>query len=383
MNTGTTFTPELHDLREQCREVALTLRARALAVDADPGDHEPTLELLRGPSSTARILRSVSTPERFRTEELPDGAAVLTRRCLARVVANLELARGDAGVLQSIPGPSLAGLAVDALGDDTQQEEFYRVAAEPGTWTFFGMTEPDHGSDATAIGSTLTVDDDGGYRLNGAKRYVGNAARGTIGVVFARTGPSPLNLRATLLRRPADGFDGEALEMLGMRGARIGEMRFDDVHVPRASVLGHHLPASRRGIWGAGEAFNTMRLQLAAQAVGVATAVVDEVRALRPGWSGHEVVTAELAAARELVFDAAGILDEGRDRRQWPAVAKLHAVNLAVRLGAWAEAAVGPGGLLEHPLLEKWCRDLRAYEFMDGTTNVLRLATAAELARAA
>ena len=375
------FPPELTELREQCQEVAIALRARALAVDADPADHEPTLDLMRGSSSTAKILRSVSTPSRFRLDELPASAAQFTERCLARVVANYELARGDAAVLQSIPGPSLAGLAIDALADEAQQEEFYRAVNEPGTWTFFGMTEPDHGSDATAIRSSLTKDDNGDYRLNGRKRYVGNAARGAIGVVFARTGNSPLSLRAALLRRPTAGFDGEALEMVGMRGARIGAMSFDDVHLPHEAVLGHHLPASRRGIWGAGRAFNTMRLQLSAQAVGVATAIVDQVRELRPGWDGCEGIAAELAAARELVYDAAEVLDQGLDQRQWPAIAKLHAANLAIKVSFWAESVLGPGALLEHPLLEKWGRDLRAFEFMDGTTNILRLAIASELPR--
>lgn len=377
----TTFTPELHELRDQCREVAVDLRARALAVDTDPGDHTPTLELLHGSSSTAKILRSVGTPERFRVDELPAGAAQFTRRCLARVIANYELAWGDAAVLQSIPGPSLAGLAVDALADEAQQDEFYRAVNEPGTWTFFAMTEPDHGSDATAIQSRLSKQPDGDYRLDGVKRYVGNAARGAIGVVFARTGNTALNMRAALLRRPADGFHGKALDMVGMRGARIGEMTFEDVHIPREALLGDHLPASRRGIWGAGRAFNTMRLQLSAQAVGVATAMVDQVRELRPGWSGCDGVAADLAAARELVYDAAGFLDEGRDRRQWPAIAKLHAANLAMKVSFWAESALGPGSLLEHPLLEKWGRDLRAFEFMDGTTNILRLAIASELPR--
>lgn len=54
-----------------------------------------------------------------------------------------------------------------------------------------------------------------------------------------------------------------------------------------------------------------------------------------------------------------------------------HAAALAVEVSRWAESMLGPGCLLVHPLLEKWCRDVYAFEFMDGTSNFLLLAIAA------
>jgi alkylation response protein AidB-like acyl-CoA dehydrogenase len=361
----------LADLLDVCRELAGELRALALAVDADPADRR----LLAG-SPALELLRVAGTPEPFRAYRLPGPIGRFTESCLARVAANIELARGDVGVLNACAAPSLAGQTVDALGDAAQQELFYRELADGPVWTFFGMTEPEHGSDATAMRTRLDREPDGTLRLTGAKRYVANAARGRIGVVWARIGPTPLSVRAVLLRHPVPGFTAAELDMLGMRGARIGAMTFDGTPVEPDRVLGRHLSASRRGLWGAARAFNVIRLQIAAQALGAALAIADHVRGLRPGWAGLEPMAARLAAARDLLYDSAAALDRDPDDREGPSLAKLHATNLAVEVVGWAEAALGAGALLAEPLLEKWCRDIYGFEFMDGTSNVLRLSLA-------
>ncbi|MBR7833522.1 acyl-CoA/acyl-ACP dehydrogenase [Actinospica durhamensis] len=365
------LSPLLLELRDMSRELGGELRTMALALDADPADTEMLRE-----SPTLSFLRVVGTPKAFRAYDVPAHAEQFTESCLGRVVCNIELARGDVSVLQAVAAPSLAGFTVDALGDAAQQDAFYRDFAKYEPWTFFGMTEARGGSDATAMHTSLDPDGDGGFLLNGAKRYVANADRGLMGVVWARTGTSSLSIRAVLLRRPAPGFSSSSLDMLGMRGARFGEMVFDAVPVPREMLLGAHLPASRRGLWGGNRAFTVVRLQIAAQALGAAFAVRDAVCALRPGWTGHELMSARLDAARELLYDAAVGADLDPDARIPVAVAKVHAAELAVETTRWAESALPPGTFLDHPLLEKWCRDIYAYQFMDGTSNLLRLAIA-------
>ena len=97
------------------------------------------------------------------------------------------------------------------------------------------------------------------------------------------------------------------------------------------------------------------------------------VREQRPGWSGLDLMSARLAAARALLYDVAATIDGSPGDRRSPSIAKLHVTDLAVQATRWAEYALGPGSLAEHPLLEKWCRDVFAFEFMDGTSNILRL----------
>lgn len=363
----TELDPQLRQLRGFAAEAGRDLRSRALAVDAHPEDMAPHLD-----SPTLALIRNASTPKQYRGAR---GMAVLeyADSCLARAVASVELAHGDAGLLAANTGPALAGVAVDALGSETQQDVFYERISDGRTWTFFGMTEQAHGSDATAMETSLDPDELGNYRLNGGKRYVGNADRGAIGVIFGRTGPTPLAIRAAMIECPAPGFAATALDMTGLRGARISELSFTDVPVSRAMILGSHLPASRRGMWGASRTFNVMRTQIAAMAIGVAFAALDYVRDERPGWSGCEPVGARLLGARALLYEAAAAVDLSPDDRRPASIAKLHATALAIKVTRWAAAALGAGSLLEHPLLEKWCRDVYAFEFMDGTSNILRL----------
>ncbi|GAB3465382.1 acyl-CoA dehydrogenase family protein [Actinophytocola sediminis] len=345
------------------------LRARALAVDTDPTNLAPHLD-----SPALRMMRLFTTPAEYRDEqlaELPDHLGIGT--CLEKVVGTVELARGDAGVVLAMPGPALAGVVVDVLGGPAQQERFYRRLAGGRTWTFFAMSEPERGNDATAITTRLDRVAPGEYRLYGHKRYIGNGARGGIGVVFARTGPSPLSIRAVLVEAPADRFTATPLPMVGLRGAYLSELWFDGLRVTEDMLLGQHLPPTRRGIWGAMRTFNNMRIQVAALAVGTAYAIHDLVTELRPHAPGIDRYAARIEAARHLVYDMAAQVDHDSEQAYFPSSAKLSAVPLGLSVAGWATEALGPAALFEHPLLEKWCRDVRAFEFMEGTTNIQRL----------
>ncbi|WP_353942650.1 acyl-CoA dehydrogenase [Streptomyces sp. HUAS MG91] len=360
--------PRLNALRAGVAEAARELREHALAVDADP-EHAA----LPAGSAAAALIRAAAEPEDRRdTTAAPDFLKGYTGTCLERVVATLELARGDAGTLLGAPGPALAGIVVDALGSAEQRDLFHSRVADGRTRTFFAMTEAAHGSDATALETRLERHPDG-LTLTGSKRYIGNAARAGIGVVFARTGRSPLTIRAVLVERPAGGWDGRRLDTLGLRGAYLSELTFDAVPLGEEQVLGQHLPVSRRGLWGALQTFNNVRIQVGAMAVGTALAMLDRVRELAPGAAGLDVLRARAEAAAELAYRAAAEVDRDPDPRAFPSMAKLTGARLPVAVAHWAAAALGPGGLVADPLLEKWARDAYGFEFMEGTSNMQRV----------
>ncbi|WP_405594733.1 acyl-CoA dehydrogenase family protein [Streptomyces sp. NBC_01092] len=356
-------------VRAACASVATDLRQRALAIDADPADMEPHL------GSVAYTFNRVgATPYRFRESQwslIDSGGAEPS--CVERVIASMEWAYGDAGALMACPGPALAGLAVDVLGNEAQQEYFYGRIADGRTWTFFAMTEPEVGSDAAQMRTRFERDDSGDYVLNGAKRYVGNGDRGTIGVVWARTSDNLLGIRAALLDLPAEGCTARALPMLGLRGARLSEMSFTNVRIPAKMMLGEHLSASRRGLWGAMRSLHTMRLVVGALAIGTARAILDYVAEFFPTARGAETMGDRIAAARASMLDTAAAIDTDPDRAHLCAAAKLTGSRLAAEASGWALAVAGPGAWADHPLLEKWHRDARGFEFMDGTSNIQRL----------
>ena len=357
----------LRAIRSMAREAAEDLRARALAVDADPAAMAEHLD-----SPTFAMIRESSIPAAYRSADAPadrpDRGTVLES-----MVGLVELFRGDVGVLLSCPSPALAGVFVELLGDEEQKARFYGRLADGRTWSFFAMSEEGRGNDATAMETRLEPDGSGGWLLHGAKRYIGHGARGGVGVVFGRTGRSALSIRAALVELPAPGWHAAPLEMVGLRGAYLSELRFDGVPVPGDMLLGEHLPVTRRGIWGALTTFNNMRMQVAAAAVGTALAMAEYVAEHRKTAPGSDRVLARAEAARQLVYQAAARLDRAPERGYLSSAVKLGATRMAVSVAHWAGAALGPAGLLEHPLLEKWTRDVRAFEFMDGTSNIQRL----------
>jgi alkylation response protein AidB-like acyl-CoA dehydrogenase len=372
------FTSQLLMLRDACRESAEDLRARAASVDADPDAMDQHFG-----SAAFRTIQTAATPSSYRTWSAPGLERFEDGSCLAAVVGTLELARGDAGMMLACPGPALAGAAVEHLGSHEQKEHFYRRLADGRTWTFFAMTERGAGNDATAMATRLDPDGSRGYLLRGSKRYIGNGARGGIGVVFARTGKSVLSIRAALVELPAPGWSGRRLDMVGLRGAYLSELEFDGVPVARQMLLGEHLPITQRGMWGAIKTFNKMRVQVAALAVGTTLAICEYVAQHRADMyradmhrarrAGLELATARAEAARQLVYTAAARADHDPESRYLSCAAKLAATRIAVETARWAAVALGPASLIEHPLLEKWSRDVCGFEFMEGTGNIQRI----------
>ena len=358
----------LHALRGTSAELARELRAHAMALDADPYAMDPHLGVAAYPMIRRSLtpLRYTDGPLRVGRFEYPPGSF------LDQVVWGVELGYGDAGMVMACPGPGLAGVLVDQLADDAQRDHFYGSLADGAAWSFFAMTEPDRGSDATALETGLTRQTDGSHRLHGTKRYIGNGSRGRIGVVFVRTGTGPLAIRAVLVEAATPGFHATGLDMIGLRGACLGEIRLDGVPVRADMVLGRHLSGTRGGLWGAMRVFNGMRAHVAAIAVGSGLALVDLVLAERPGAPGAEALTARLAACRRLVYAAAAAVDRDRDAGGPSSLAKSAAATLAREAGRWAVRSLGPAAVLDHPLLEKWTRDVCAFEFMEGTTDIQR-----------
>ncbi len=344
------------ELRAEVRACAPDLRRRALAVDADPAQVAEHID-----SPGMRLVHRVSTVP---VEPEPD-------RCLRLTAATLEAARGDAGVLMASPGPSLAGVVVDLLADDAQRDRFRSALSDARSWAFCAITEPHGGSDVLALRSQLRRTPEG-LRLSGSKTYVGHASRARLGVVLARTGPTPLHIRAVVVPADAGGVTSTALPMAGLRGARIGRLTFTDVAVRDEDVLGSHLPPSRRGLWGAIRAFASVRVQVGAMAVGTAAAVCDYVTDHGNGGPDGELATirARIATTERLVLRAAAAIDRDEGRGQLSALAKVTATRLAIEVTSRLPARLGRGALLDHPLLEKWRRDAAGFEFMEGTSAI-------------
>jgi alkylation response protein AidB-like acyl-CoA dehydrogenase len=122
--------------------------------------------------------------------------------------------------------------------------------------------------------------------------------------------------------------------------------------------------------------FHQVRTQIGGMAVGTAQALHDYVTAVFPATPNLVPMKLRIEAVWRAVLDAAAQLDADPQRAHVSSAAKLAGTRLVTDVAAWALAAAGPGSWVEHPLLEKWARDARGFEFMDGTGNIQRIALA-------
>jgi alkylation response protein AidB-like acyl-CoA dehydrogenase len=207
---------------------------------------------------------------------LLDGQAMTGPGVVERCRLYETLGYVDPNLLFAAPGPSMSAFVVNRIGDDVQQRRFFQRFAAALTWSFFALTEPGTGSDAGRIATTATRVA-GGYRLSGQKYLIGNGAIATIGIVFARTAPGPLGINAFLVEpRRLAGVHAERLPMTGCRGANLAHLVFDNVLLPGDALLGAHLKPTERISSSAAATFDALRPCVAAVAVGIARAVLDQ-----------------------------------------------------------------------------------------------------------
>jgi alkylation response protein AidB-like acyl-CoA dehydrogenase len=356
-------------LRGHCADLAGDLRRFGPEIDRDP---DTINRLLDHPA--VHVLRASTVPVEYLDVPLRIGPHTYDlASCLERTVAMEELAYGDAGFVLACPGPSMSGVTVGALGDERQRAWYYeRVGAAP-TWTFFALTEPEKGSAAAELTTALTPDGDD-FRLSGAKRYVGNAAHAQLGVVFCRRAPGLIGIEAVLVDTADPGFSAEVLPTVGLRGARIAAITLDGVRIARDKVLGFDRRPTRRGLIGAIATLHRLRPGLAGIALGVARAALDHV-GLPPGREPRLDALRDLVdVARTRTHRVAAAIDAGQVRVDRIGAMKARAAELAEGCTRLAAELLGPGSLLTDPYLDKLYRDARAFEFMEGTGNIQRLA---------
>jgi len=369
---------EEQEILEFIRPAAREFREVGFEIERDPGAINHHLD-----TAGVRSLAYTFIPEEYGGRPLvtSTGKRLFFLSCSERVLTLEALAYGDAGVLLASPGPSLSGHILLELGSEEQKQRFYpKLMAKP-TWTFFAMTERDRGSDAGALTTALTKDPSQPhcYLLNGEKYLVGNGARAEIGVVFARSTPGPLGIEIVLVDTERAGYSAEVLPTLGLKGAAISRIKFDNYQVDDRDIIGKpQFTPTKRGLWGAIKTFNRMRPGVAAIALGVAQATYDYISQNRRELSEREKDRMEgfafrLLSVRASVREAARLADSDSTNATLAAVAKIRAVELVEEITNASFTFFGPGAMWEHPYLNKWYRDARGFEYMEGTSIIQKL----------
>jgi alkylation response protein AidB-like acyl-CoA dehydrogenase len=275
-------------------------------------------------------------------------------------------------------------------GTAEQKQEFLVPLAQGRVLGAYGLTEPEAGSDSGATRTTARHEDgqDGGsWVIDGRKRFITNAGHAGTYIVTARTGSrddGAPEISAFIVQDGTPGFSvGRLEEKMGLHASATGELLFDGCRVPAAQMLG-----SRGAGWKLFlEILDGGRISIGAMALGLAQAALDaSIRYARErkqfgrpigSFQGVAFMVADMAteieAARQMVYRAAWLKDQGRDYALAAAEAKLFASEVSQRATNNAVQVHGGYGYVEEYKVERFLRDAKLTEIGEGTSQIQRL----------
>src|ERR1700722_1103302 len=290
----------------------------------------------------------------------------------------------------------IAGQVLVLAGTDEQRQQWRPRPASGEVVASFALTEPDAGSDPSRLVTTAR-EQDGGWGLDGLKRYITNAPAAGAVLGVARPGPqAPPGKGIGVFIVPA-GLPGLTVaprdHKMGQAGAWTADVAFDGVRVPADALVG---AAAQAGYATAMRSLAHGRLTIAGVCVGVASRLVDEsVSYARERTQGGRVIgeyqliqamladsQTEYLAARALVLDAAARYDTGEDRRLGPSAAKYFASEAVGRIADRAVQIHGGSGYIRGVAVERLYRDVRLFRIYEGTSQIQQLVIAREVLRA-
>ena len=365
------FTAAEEALRERARAYIRRELTPALLRETDVDGRAP-MELLPGMATEGFIGLSVPTEYGGASGSATDVSVLLE-----------EFGRASLSIASFLN--RALGWGVEAIlrfGTDEQKRRLLpRVCA--GELMFaFSHTESGAGSDAAAIRTRAVATGDD-FVINGSKLFTSGAAESPALIVTARTDPSLTRhkgLSVFLIDRETPGITCRRIEKMGMRAAgTLGEVHYQDVRVPRSTLLG----GVNNGWQVITGTLERARIAQASYCVGAAQRTIDDaiahVKAHRgttglPQAETHLLVNLQMRtdAARLLLYRAAALLDEGVACVREASIANLAATETLVAVTAEAMGLYGNYGFVRGLEVERMLRDARLFIIGDGSSQIQR-----------
>ena len=270
-------------------------------------------------------------------------------------------------------------------GNDDQKRNYLPDIASGQRLTAFAITEPTAGSDSANI-QTTAEKVDGGYLLNGTKRFITNGGEAEIYTIIALTDQSKgaRGASAILVEKDTPGFTFGKKEMkMGIRTSATRELVFHNCLVPEGNLVGK----PGHGFIQAMRLFDKSRPGIGAVAVGLCQGAMEAA----VEYAGQRIqfdqpiialpvvqqMLADMAiqteAARALVHAAAKYVDSGaRDASEFSAAAKVFASDAAMKITVDAVQVCGGSGYMHDYPVEKMMRDAKILQIYEGTNQILR-----------
>ncbi len=301
----------------------------------------------------------------------------------------LETSWGDVGLMLSIPYQGLGNAAIAAVATDEQLKRFGKV------WASMAITEPSFGSDSAAVTTTAVLDGDE-WVLNGEKIFVTAGQRSTHIVVWASVDRSlgRAAIKSFVVPRDAPGLSVARLEhKLGIKASDTAVLLLQDCRIPKDNILGSPEVNVEKGFAGVMQTFDNTRPLVAAMAVGVARAALEELRAIlkdagiepsydipannQPAAAAEFLrMEADYEAAYLLSLRAAWMADNRKPNSLEASMSKAKAGRTGTDVTLKAVELAGTIGYSQRTLLEKWGRDAKILDIFEGTQQIQQLIVA-------
>ncbi len=313
---------------------------------------------------------------------------------LGQCVAMEELSRTNACFRTRIgTNNGIGSMGIVIAGTEAQRRKFLPKLATGEMIGAFALTEPNAGSDASAIRTTAVRKGDK-YILNGMKHFITNGDIAYVSTVMAITdkGKGSKGISAFLVEKGFKGFSVGTIERkMGFRGSHTCELVFDDCEVPAESLLGRE----GEGFKIAMKILDKGRLTMGACALGSIEKLIDlsrEYAAIRVTF-GEPIINRQAIqwmlvnmaidayAVRNTVYNAAWKMDRGDRVTKEAAMVKVLATEAAWRASDSAVQIHGGMGYMKGMAVERFYRDLRLLRIYEGTSEILRMIIAREMTR--
>jgi alkylation response protein AidB-like acyl-CoA dehydrogenase len=279
----------------------------------------------------------------------------------------------------------VTGIIAEA-GTDEQRAAYLPGLTGGELVAFFGLTEPNVGSDASGV--ELVAEEDGdGFRLRGTKTLITNGTVAEVGIVIARL--RDLGPTGFVVDRRESPVEARALEKMGNLATPLAELSFDDVLVPKRNLIGERGKGLRLALRGLAKG----RCAVSFAAIGLARAALDaSIRYAKDrhqfgkpigGFQLVQAMIAEMAnlvdASRLMAYRAAAALERGEKAVLESSQAKLFATESGQRVAELAVQVHGGYGYTREFPVERFYRDLRHLTLAEGTSQIQQLVIGREL----
>ncbi len=297
-----------------------------------------------------------------------------------------EVARVSAACSLITASSWLAMMPIILAGSDELKKRILTPFANSEGLGAFALTEKHSGSDASVTKTTAVKQGDH-YVINGSKCYITHGGLAKNSVIFCMTDPAQKvrGISAIVCQDGTPGFTtGKIEDKMGIRGAQVAELNFQDVQVPLTNLVGEE----NRGFRYAMMTLDRTRPTIGAQAVGIAQGAMDTAIAYSKdrvafgttisNFQAIQFMLADMAiqieAARCLVYTAASAIDNNAANLSYiSACAKTFASDMAVKVALDAVQVMGGPGYMKDQPLERMLRDAKITQIYEGTNQIQRL----------